>query len=369
MKNNLIIWASLFFGLLIHTNLNAEQAEDVKPVVYSYWAGWSNGKVPPEEVPDIKFDGLFLAFAELHLDSAGNYYTDYKASGDFQIPSDKGAYSIWSKWWIKYWNQGSRAYISYGGGANTEFRSMVINATDQQLDQIAGEIKANIGNDKLKFYFDGVDLDIENWWGFNQTDNERFAFNLAKLIKILRKSLDNDPKTKGKAIMLAVGLEAAGRIDQMISNGNASNSDYAGTMMPVFSDSDAMNAVSAINIMTYNTKIPDFYSRLDLFDAIFNQFRAVGIPQQKLIMGIQPCEFAGAKATSPETVNQLALHSKEQGYGGLFFWVLEREVVVDNLLQTFILRQCWLRIPLDNYIGGRVGIVTFLFINTPIRSG
>lgn len=278
-----------------------------KPVVYSYWAGWSNA-----QIPDYKFDGLFLAFALLHSDGRGTYYTDYSASGNFQNPANSGTYTIWNNWLRKYWNEGARAYVSYGGATNDDFRKIIIEANAEQLTKIAGEIKANIKN----FYYDGVDLDIEGWWHYGNSDNIKFANNLARMVKILRKSLDDDTATKGKIIMIATGWHAAGQVAGMYDTGNA----YAGTMRPFFADPDAMNAISAVNIMTYNTGIKNFYSRADLAINILNQFVIAGVDRQKLIFGIQPCESANAGPTPSSTIKTLAETIKLNNFGGMFMW-------------------------------------------------
>lgn len=278
------------------------------PAVYSYWAGWSN-----TNIPNINFNGLFLAFALMKSDNNGNYYTDYSVSGNFHKPHDSGPYVTWNNWLHTFYNSGARGYVAYGGGTNNEFRGYVINASDDQLSKMAGEIKTNI---KL-YYFDGVDLDIENWWSFNNADNEKFARNLATLVKDLRKSLDSDNDTKGKAITITVAFTAAGSVPGLQNYDGA----YTGTMLPFFKDNDAMNATKTVNIMSYNTCIADFYSRHDLVGNILNVFNQAGIPKEKIIFGVQPYECGGkGTATSPNVILSLGQFIKANNYGGLFMW-------------------------------------------------
>lgn len=294
---------TLFFNSTVHAKTSSNAAH--VPKVYAYWAGWSD-----QAIPNFKFDGLFLSFAMLHADGQGSYYTDYSLSGNFQLYSDKGAYSIWNKWLVTHWPSGSRAHVSYGGGTNAELRGLIINASDQQLDQLAGEIKANIA----KYYFDGVDLDIEAWWIHSRADNEKFSTQLASMVKKLRRSLDNDPSTYQKPIMLTVGVTAA--------NAESTHDSYAGSMRSFFSDVEAMSAVSDINIMSYNTGVPHFYTRLDLISDYLNAFKAAGVPAQKLITGVQICETAGATHTPPEVITNLGQFIKQENYGGLFLWAI-----------------------------------------------
>jgi hypothetical protein len=136
-------------------------------------------------------------------------------------------------------------------------------------------------------------------------------------VKILRQSLDSDPGTAGKPIIIAVGWEAAGTVTDM----PGSNSQYAGTMKPFFADKDAVNAIRAVNIMSYNTGISEFYSRLNLVDNILNTFVSAGVPKQKLVFGVQPCEKFGNKpATSINTIVSLGQHIAANQFGGLFMW-------------------------------------------------
>src|SRR5579883_3123399 len=168
----IILFTSIFTSIVANPAL----AKANEPVVNAYWAGWTNA-----QVPNFNFNGLLLAFALLKSDGRGNFYTDYTASGNFQKPSNTGPYVTWNNWARTFFNQGARAYVSYGGATNNEFRGYIINANQDQLSKIAGEIKANI---KL-YNFNGVDLDIENWWSYGLADNQKFAANLATLVKIL----------------------------------------------------------------------------------------------------------------------------------------------------------------------------------------
>lgn len=275
-------------------------------MVYSYRTGWSNASIP-----DLKFDGLFPAFALLRQGADGGYYTDYSRSGNFQ--KWDGSRNTWNNWWLKYWASGSRAYLSYGGGTNDELRGMIINASDYQLDRIAGEIKANIYQDGV-IAFDGVDLDIETWWSHTKAENEKFALQLAKLVKILRKSLDSNPTTFLKPIMITVAHTAAYT--------QPTFDTYAGTMNLFFSDKEAMNAISAVNIMSYGTHIPNFYTRLDIIDVLLNEFKTAGVPAEKLILGVQACESGAAPPphTPLEVITNLGQYIKQGNYGGVFLW-------------------------------------------------
>lgn len=299
--NHLIKLSILSLAIISFSTLAA------KPKVFSYWAGWSNAAIP-----DTSFDGVMLAFAQMR---GGNnaYYTDYSGSGNYQLPSQTGPYATWNSWVVKHWNTGGRGYVSYGGGTNDDFRGYIIKGSSQQLSAIAGEIKANV----QKYYFDGVELDIEGWWNYGNADNAKFASNLASMIKTLRQSLDNDPATAGKPIVIAVGWNAAGNVQDMPNTGN----NYAGTMNVLFNDADAMNAIYTINIMSYNTGISNFYARLDLIDNILNTFVNAGVPKEKLMFGIQPCENGGnPPATSTDTISALGQHIAANQFGGLFMW-------------------------------------------------
>jgi GH18 family chitinase len=304
IKHFIFLFLNIFF---INTTFAA-------PAVYSYWAGWSN-----TPIPNIHFDGLFLAFAFMKVDDKGNYYTDYSLSGNFHKPHNAGPYVTWNNWLHTFYNSGSRAYVAYGGGTNADFRGYVINANDEQLSKMAGEIKLNI---KL-YYFDGVDLDIENWWSFGTADNEKFARNLATLVKYLRKSLDSDAETKGKGITIAVAFTSAGSVPGLQQYDGSATA----TMLPFFKDSEAMNAIKTVNIMSYNTCISDFYSKHDLVASILNVFNQAGIPKEKIIFGIQPYE-CGEKgvATSPEVIMSLGQFIKDNNYGGLFMWSIGNNI-------------------------------------------
>jgi GH18 family chitinase len=251
-----------------------------------------------------------LAFAQIQ-EGNNSFYTDYSASGNFQLPTKTGPYQTWNSWLLKYWPSGGRAYVSYGGGTNSDFRGYVIHSSIQQLGQLAGEIKANIA----KYYFDGVELDIENWWSYGLADNQQFATNLATMIKILRTSLDSDPNTKDKPIIIAVGYEAAGKVE-----GLPSNLQYAGSMNSLFRDVEAMNDISAVNIMAYNTGVANFYSRYDLVDGILNNFVNAGVSMQQIIFGVQPCESSGKPATSTDAITKLGQHIVQNHFGGMFMW-------------------------------------------------
>ena len=209
------------------------------------------------------------------------------------------------------WNQGGRAYVSYGGATNSHWRGQIIHASDDQLSKMAGEIKANV---KL-YYFDGVDLDIEHWWDYNFQDNLTFARQFATLIKKLRHSLDSDPATQGKAIFLTVGWDAAGIVEGIPDSGAGT-----GSMLPFFNDPAAMDAIAGINIMSYNIGIANFYSRLDLIDHLLATFANAGIPPQKLILGIQPYESEGSPATPLDAITALGHYIRHTEYGGLFLW-------------------------------------------------
>ncbi len=272
---------------------------DTQPKAFAYWAGWTNA-----EIPDFKFNGILLAFAELK----GHYYTDYSASGNFDEPSSSGPYKTWNDWLNKWLSDGAQAFVSYGGSTNSEFRKDVINASDAELSQIAGEIQANI----KKYYFGGVDLDIEDWWDYSKTDNIKFANNLAKLVIDLRQALDNDPSTKGKVISLAVGWDSAGSISSKLPQGGTN----AGTMVSFYQNTNAMAAVSYVYIMSY---ITDFYSNFDNVGKLMNKFITAGVPREKLMFGIEPYN-SGTQMISLARTKELGEYIKANNYGGMFMW-------------------------------------------------
>lgn len=278
-----------------------------KPVLYSYWAGWSNAAIP-----NLKFNGLILAFAHLKSNAPGVYSTTYSRSGNFQQggTSPSPAYTTWSTWRKNFSGGG---FVAYGGDTNAEFRGDIINATPQQLSNMAGEIKANV----LKYGFNGVDLDIETWWNFTPAENRIFANQLAILVPILRQSLDDNPATKSDPIMLDVGWNSAGPVVGIPDGG----SSYTGTMQPFYSNAAAMNAVTSINVMSYDIGIANFYSRLDLISNLLNTFVNAGVTKQKLVLGVQPYEAPGEFPPTPVGVVQaLAQYIKQNNYSGMFMF-------------------------------------------------
>lgn len=277
-----------------------------KPKLYSYYAGW----YPPQgaaSIPNFKMDGILIAFATIQKNGNG-YATTF--SGDFNIPSGDPlkSYTVWNNWVRQF---GGKAYVSVGGGTNEILRKYIIEGSQEDLAALANEIQHDVGQ-----MFDGVDLDIEGWWNYSREDNIKFARNLAKLVKLLRADLDNDPWTREKPIMLAVGHEAAGEVPGL----SGSNSGYAGTMKPFFADSKAMSAVKSIFIMSYNINVDHLYERHDLVANILNTFSNTGIPDEKIFFGIQPYQKSNEPATSLPTVQSLAEFVKNSGYGGVFMW-------------------------------------------------
>lgn len=298
-----IFWVFTSVGAETQTNLLTNQG----PVVYAYWAGWTNAPIP-----SLAFNGLMLSFAEMKKDNQGNFYSDYSASGNFQLPNNTGPYVTWNTWARTYFSTGARAYVSYGGGTDTNTRGYIIYGTPTDLSNMAGEIKANV----KKYYFGGVDLDIENWWSYNQSQNLQFATNLDTLVKLLRASLDQDPATQGTPITISVGWNSAGAVQGISDGGSA----YTGTMLPFFNDSAAMNAISSINIMSYDININNFYSQLNLVGNILKTFASANIPTQKLVFGIQPLEYPGFLPTQLTAVQAVAQFVKQNNYGGVFLW-------------------------------------------------
>jgi GH18 family chitinase len=282
------------------------------PKLYSYWAGWIN-----HAIPAFSFDGLYLAFAQMKKGKYGNFYSDYQKSGNFHvINTEPSAYTTWHSWTSTYEHAGAKGLVSYGGDSNTEFRGYIINASYEQLSSMAGEIKANIKGSTTTAAFAGVDIDIESWWDYSSENNKKFAVNLATLVKILRKSLDDDDATRGKLIMLTVGWGAAGAVPKPLPSSN----EYDGSMLAFFNDAEAMSATAAINIMLYNTSVTHLYTNYSLIDSMLTVFTAV-VPAEKLFLGIQPKESPGQTIASLDTVTALAEHIAAKGiYGGMFLW-------------------------------------------------
>lgn len=273
-----------------------------KPKLYSYWAGWSN-----TPIPDFKLDGLVLAFAFLEKSGSGSYYTDYSKSGNFQNYSDTGPYATWQiKWLKKYYAEGARAYLSYGGGTDTNIRRLIIEATPEQLTSIAGEIKANV----KQYWFDGVDLDVEGWWNYNKEQNLVFAKNFSVLVKALRESLDSDPQTRDKPIMIAVGADSASSAD---------SSSYTGTMKPFYSDTKAVAAISGVFIMSYGLE-----NNIPAIEGVLNDYTNAGVPEEKLFIGVSPYKI-GQAPVSMDAIQALGAFVKKNNYGGLFVWAIGSE--------------------------------------------
>lgn len=297
--------------------------QNVKPKVYSYWTGWGS----TNNIPDQNFDGLMLSFAVLRF-NGDNTYTDYSASNNFNDPSISGSSNkIWKAWTTKHNKPG---YISYGGGTNSEVRKYIINASDKQLENLAIEIKANV----KKYQFSGIDLDFEHWWDMKErAQNEKFATQLAKFVKILRSYLDNEPDTKGKPIAIAVNWNAAGNIE-----GSWNDNLYAGTMNAYFKDKAAMQATAHVMIMAYNLceakSDPNrfTYANLNKVEKMLHNFEQAGVAKDKLVFGIQARECGTPyndeqkelfKIVTPlDDVKKLSGYITQNGYGGLFMWAI-----------------------------------------------
>jgi hypothetical protein len=258
-------------------------------IAMAYWAGWANAAVPNYDF------WLLPCFGILKYD--GNYYwTDYSASGNFAYPSSQGPYVTWNSWQNSHGNCSgyARTLLSYGGDRNPEFRTFV--ADDFKLDYLAGELVANVD----KYYFCGLELDIEDWWTRTRQTNLDFANNLVTVVNTVGPPLQQ----KGKPIAITVGDTSAG---------TNTNDAYSGTMIP-FYQSAAMTYVAQINVMCYDvTKSGD----LGRLDAILGEFVTAGVPPEKLCAGIKP-----EKDGKPDlaAVKQICDHLKNQGYGGAFLW-------------------------------------------------
>jgi GH18 family chitinase len=272
---------------------------EIAPVIAVYFGGWAN-----RPIPDTFMNSIYPSFA--HMEKSGStFYSDYKASGNFHEPSDRGSYKTVNDWTRKYFDRGARSKVAYGGGKNHQFRKYVIDATDQELDSMAGEIKANI----KKYYFSGVDLDIEHWWDHSKEENLKFGRNIAKLVKILRRSLDEDPQTKGAAIDMAVGFDAAGKVEG-ISEGT-----YTGTMLPLFQDQDAMKAIGHINIMSYGSP----FDQQEIVSNLLDTF-SKAVPREKICFGFFP--LGHNPPMSPEVVESHSRFLKDK-CGGAFLWAID----------------------------------------------
>jgi GH18 family chitinase len=311
LKHILIILISMsFYG----TALANQQ-------VFAYYAGWSES-----EVPDVSFNGVLPAFALIHKDTQGNYYTDYSQSGNFQTWGTP-AYHATNDWAIKYAdykNDLGKLYVSYGGDRNLDLRDFIIHANQDDIEKIASEIHANM----KKYYFTGVDLDIEGWWSnYQDGDNVKFANNLAQLVILLRQYIDADQQTVGAKIIVTVGLLSAGPI-------NGIGQDPRQLMTEFYNNAEAMNAVSLINIMSYSSGKEGFYSNQTLMLAIINTFKVAlhnDINQyKKLIFGVLRVE--SARVNVPPTLIQQLAHDviAPSGIGGMFLWVIGDPVAGAN---------------------------------------
>lgn len=280
-----------------------------QPKAFAYWAGWS-----AVDVPDLPFTSLILAFGIVSKDWTG-FKIDYSASGNFPTWSSNRSYSVWNNWAHKYFDAGARVYVSIGGGTNDNLRLNIVQASDSQLDQLA----TIIAYDVKRYWMNGVDLDIENWWSYDSNTNCAFAKKLTTLVKFLRGRLDADSQTAGAPIAMAVGYEAVGAVSGLPSNGA-----YAGTMLPFFQDQSALNAISYVYIMSYNVQVSNFYSRPDLVNAILQTFEQI-IPKEKIVFGIQPYQRDGDGATPLSDVTAIGQIVKYRQDGGVFLWGIGTE--------------------------------------------
>lgn len=258
-------------------------------IAMAYWAGWANAAIPNYDF------WLLPCFGILKYD--GTYYwTDYKASEYFPIPSDHGPYVTWNGWQNAHGNCSgyARTLLSYGGDANPEFRTFV--ADGLKLDYLAGELVANVDN----YYFCGLELDIEDWWTRTRAVNLAFANNLATVVNIAGPKLQQ----KGKPLAITVGDTSAG---------TNTNDAYSGTMIP-FYQSPAMAYVAQINIMCYGLS---YEGDMGKIDALLAEYVQAGVPPEKLCVGIKP-----EKDGKPDlaAVTRLCAHLKDQGFGGAFLW-------------------------------------------------
>jgi Glycosyl hydrolases family 18 len=274
------------------------------PIAMGYWAAWNN-----PAIPNLYFR-LSMAFALLEGDgSSGNpYWTNYAPSGNFQQPAGPGStYYTWNQWLLAHGNgsEGAITLVSYGGSTDQNIRAVII--ANSYLDNLAGEIAANLA----KYYFGGVDLDIEEWWNYSQAQNQTFAVNLAGMIKVLGPVVPS-----WKPITIAVGAQSAGSLAAI----GVPDDNYTGTMQAFYADATAMSYVNQINIMSYNLPIDDLYGNLNDIQAILNTYTQAGVPASKLSIGIQPVQASGQQPVSLDTVTELCTWLKQNGYGGAFLW-------------------------------------------------
>ncbi|WP_394825602.1 hypothetical protein [Pendulispora albinea] len=270
------------------------------PVAMAYWAGWAN-----DPIPDLYFR-LGLAFALLEGNGTSEpYWTNYEKSGNFENWGPEGTtYYTWNHWLRTHGNgeQGAITQVCYGGATDENSRRVITDGT--ALDNLAGEIKANIE----KYFFGGLDLDIEGWWLYDRASNERFAKNLVQVVDVVANGIPS-----WKPITVAVGASAAGPIPSVGPD------NYTGTMAPFLTD-PVMAKVSRINIMSYNLDIENLYGNLDDIGAILRTFTDLGVDARKLSIGIQPIQQSGQPSASLDTVEQLGAYLRENGYGGAFLW-------------------------------------------------
>ena len=130
------------------------------------------------------------------------------------------------------------------------------------------------------------------------------------MVKALRESLDSDPQTRDKPIMIAVGADSASSAD---------SSSYTGTMKPFYGDTKAVAAISGVFIMSYGLE-----NNMPAIEGVLNDYTNAGVPEEKLFIGVSPYKI-GQAPVSMDAIQALGVFVKKNNYGGLFVWAIGSE--------------------------------------------
>lgn len=277
---------------------------NAEPMVFAYWNGTNGNPDVFQDVPDMPFNGgVILAFAYIN-DS--NYSLDFKGCGDCANPQSVH-YSQWHNWATKYMDQNARTLISVGGGSTSrDLNKKIREASDDTLAKMANGVAASV----CDAGFQGIDLDIEDFWNLTPTENQRFAAQLAKFVIYLRSALDRDSQPNAKTIGVTVAYE------------------QQNNWVPFFKNNEAMKSTDHFNLMFYNMGNASLYlpqNRNIVYRGIDNFINA-GLPANKIIFGIQPNEeqLNEDNITSAQDIQSLIqdLYHKYPTIEGAFLWAI-----------------------------------------------